>query len=76
MNRSQTIGVVLATILDAYGRRGCRINMLQDFQFNIIHRVGNKHLNVDAFSRNLLNILEKDDDFGCDVMESYDNAHG
>ncbi len=48
--------------------------MLQDFQFNIIHLVGNRNLNVDAFSRNLLNISEEDDDFGCDVMESYDKS--
>jgi hypothetical protein len=68
MNKSQTIRVVLATILDAYGRRGCYISLLHDFQFNIIHRVGNRHLNVDVFNKNLINILEQDDDFGCDVM--------
>jgi hypothetical protein len=27
----------LATVSDAYGRRGCWIVMLQDFQFKIIH---------------------------------------
>ncbi len=74
MNKSQTIGMVLATILDAYGRRGCYISLLQDFQFNIIHRVSSRHLNVDAFNKNLENILEEDDDFGCDVMESYDKS--
>jgi len=30
----------LAIVLDAYGRRGHWITMLQDFQFKIIHRVG------------------------------------
>jgi hypothetical protein len=74
MNRSQTIGVVLAIILDAYGRRGHRISLLHDFQFNVIHRVGSRHLNVDAFNNNLVNILEEDDDFGCDVTEFYDKS--
>jgi hypothetical protein len=31
-------------------------------------------MNVHALSMNLINILEKDDDFGCDVMESYDKT--
>ncbi len=74
MNKSQTIGMVLATILNAYGRRGHWISMLQDLQFNIIHCVNSRDLNVDAFSRNLLNISKEDDDFGCDVMESYDKS--
>ncbi len=39
----------LTTVLDAYGRRGHWIAMLQDFQFKIIHRIGSKHLNVECF---------------------------
>jgi hypothetical protein len=42
----------LATISDAYGWRGRWISMRQDFHFKIIHRVGDKHANVDALSKN------------------------
>jgi len=59
----------LATVSDAYGRRGHWIAMLQDFQFKIIHRAGSRHLNVDALSRNLVYFLEGDEDFGNDVTE-------
>jgi hypothetical protein len=43
--------------------------MLQDFQFKIIHRARNRHLNVDALSRNPVGFPEEDEDFGSDVME-------
>jgi hypothetical protein len=43
--------------------------MLQDFQLKIIHRAGNRHLNVDALSQNHVGLLEEDEDFGSDVME-------
>jgi len=59
----------LAIVLDAYGRRGCWIAMLKDFQFKIIHRARNKHLNVDVLSRNVVGSPEEDEDFGSDVME-------
>jgi hypothetical protein len=59
----------LAIVLDAYGRRSRWIVMLQDFQFKIIHQVGNKHLNVNALSQNPVGFLEEDEDFGNDVME-------
>jgi hypothetical protein len=41
--------------------------MLQDFSFKIIHRVGNKHPNVDTLSRNLVGMPKEDegDDFLC-----------
>jgi hypothetical protein len=59
----------LAIVLDAYGRRGHWIAMLQDFQFKIIHRTRNKHLNVDALNWNLIDFSKEDEDFGSDVME-------
>jgi hypothetical protein len=46
---------------------------LQDFQFKIIHRVGSKHLNVDALSQNPIGFLEEDEDFASDVMEHKSN---
>ncbi len=42
----------LATVSDANGRRGRWIDLLQDFSFKILHRLGMKHTNVDALSRN------------------------
>lgn len=42
----------LATVLDAYSRKGRSINTLQDFRFKTVHRAIAKHRNVDALSRN------------------------
>ncbi len=57
----------LVTMSDAHGRRGCLVNMLQDFSFKIIHMVGSKHPNVDTLSRNLVGMPKEDegDDFLC-----------
>jgi hypothetical protein len=41
-------------MLDAHGRRGRWIDMLQDFNFKILHKPGLKHTNVDALNRNLV----------------------
>jgi hypothetical protein len=40
----------LATVLDANGRRGKWIDLLQDYNFKIIHRPGARHANADALS--------------------------
>jgi hypothetical protein len=40
----------LAMVSDANGRRGCWIDLLQDFSFKILHRPRMKHTNVDALS--------------------------
>ncbi len=53
---------------DAYGRRGRWIDMLQDFSFKIQHRLGVKHINVDALSRNPVGVAD-DDDFGCEFQD-------
>jgi len=50
-------------MLDAYGRRGQWINMLQDFNFKIVHHVRLKHGNVNAWSRNLVNNVDEDEEF-------------
>jgi hypothetical protein len=53
----------LAIILDAYGQSRFWINMLQDFKFKILDRLGSKHSNVDAFSWNLVGNAKFDEDF-------------
>jgi hypothetical protein len=47
--------------------------MLQDFNFKIVHRLGLKHTNVDALSRNPIGPAEEDDDF-CDEIQDVGNA--
>jgi hypothetical protein len=38
--------------------------MLQDFNFKIVHRVGARHVNVNALSRNPIGLHDEDEDFG------------
>jgi hypothetical protein len=57
----------LATVSDAHGRRGCWIDMLQDFSFKIVHRPGMKHINVDALSQNPVGEAKDDDDFNEEI---------
>jgi hypothetical protein len=64
----------LATVLDAHGRRGRWIDMLQDFSFKIVHRPGLRHTNVDALSRNPVG-LARDDDHLCEEIQDIRNAH-
>ncbi len=59
----------LATVSDAYGRRGRWIDMLQDFNFKILHRPGMKHTNVDALSRNPVGDAADDDDFSREIQD-------
>ncbi len=51
----------MATVSNTYGKRGIFINMLQDFSFKILHRVGFKHINVDALNQNPMDIIEDED---------------
>jgi hypothetical protein len=53
----------LAIVSDANGRKGRWINMLQDFNFKILHRPRLKHANVDALHRNPMGPATDDDDF-------------
>ncbi len=41
----------LATLSNAYGKKGRWINMLQDFSFKILHCSRSKHTNVDAMGK-------------------------
>jgi len=59
----------LATISDAHGRRGRWVDMLQDFNFKIIHRPGLRHTNVDALSRNPVGPAADDDDFSEEIQD-------
>ncbi len=63
----------LATVFDAHGMRGRWIDMLQDFSFKIIHRLGLRHMNVDALSRNPIGLAMDDDDF-CEEIQDIENA--
>ncbi len=59
----------LATVSDAHGRRGRWIDMLQDYSFKIVHRLGMKHMNVDALSRNPVGSAVEDDDFSEEIQD-------
>jgi len=54
-------------VLDAHGKKGRWIDMLQDFSFKILHRLGLKHTNVDALSRNLVGPAIDDDNFSEEI---------
>jgi hypothetical protein len=53
----------LATVSNANGRRGRWIDLLQDFNFKILHRPRMKHTNVDALNQNPVGEARDDDDF-------------
>jgi len=59
----------LAIVLDAYIRRGRWISMFHNFHFKIVHRIGVKHSNVDALSRNLVGKHKTDEDFGNEIQD-------
>jgi len=59
----------LAMVFDAYRRRGMWINTLQDFSFKIIHRVRSKHTNVDALSRNLMDVVGLDENLVNEIQD-------
>ncbi len=53
----------LAIVSNVYQRWGRWINMLQDFNFNIMHHLGSKHSNADAFDKNAIRHANENDDF-------------
>jgi hypothetical protein len=63
----------LATVSDTHGRRGRWIDLLQDFSFQIVHRLGLRHTNVDALSRNPVGLAVEDDDF-CEEVQDVGSA--
>jgi hypothetical protein len=54
-------------VLDAHGRKGRYIDMLQDFNFKILHRLGLKHTNVEALRRNLVGQAMDDVNFSEEI---------
>jgi len=60
---------------DANGRRGRWIDLLRDFSFKILHRLGMKHTNVDALSRNPVGEAQDDDDF-CEEIRDVSTTGG
>jgi hypothetical protein len=66
----------LATVSDAYGKRGRWIDMLQDFSFKIIHRPGMKHTNADALSINPVGIAADNDDFNLEIQDFTNKPRG
>jgi hypothetical protein len=59
----------LVTLLDAHGRRGRWIDMLQDFSFKIFDRPGLRHTNANALSRNPVGHATDDDDFSEEIQD-------
>jgi hypothetical protein len=59
----------LATVSDAHGRRGRWVDMLQNFSFKIVHRLGLKHTNVDALSRNPVGPATNDDGINEEIQD-------
>jgi hypothetical protein len=45
------------------------IDFLQDFDFKIIHRIGQKHGDVDALSCSLVNLVVEDEDFVNEIQD-------
>jgi hypothetical protein len=66
----------LATVSDAHGRRGRWIDMLQDYNFKIVHRPGMRHANADALSRNPVGQVMDDEDFHQEIQDDSHTQHG
>jgi hypothetical protein len=66
----------LATVLDAHGKRGRWIDMLQDFSFKIVHRPGMRHANANALSRNPVGQATNDDDFRQEIQDDPNIQNG
>lgn len=45
------------------------IGMLQDFHFKIIHKIGPKHGDVNAFSCNHISLAVEDEDFVNEIQD-------
>jgi hypothetical protein len=59
----------LAIVSDANGRRGRWVDMLQDFSFKIIHRLGLRHINVNVLSKNPVGPAADDDEFSEEIQD-------
>ncbi len=66
-------------MLDAHGRKGRWTNMLQDFNFKILHQLKLKHTNVDTLSKNPVGAAIDDDNFNEEIQDIGSvqaNTHG
>jgi len=59
----------LAIVSNVYGKKCKWINTLQDFSFKIVHKARSKHTNVDALSRNLIDVTEKEDEMQDEIQD-------
>ncbi len=66
----------LATVSDAHGRRGRWIDLLQDYNFKIVHRPGARHANADALSRNPVGQALDDEDFQQEIQDDPHTQYG
>ncbi len=53
----------------AYGQKGHWIDMLQDFNFKILHWPRSKHSNVDALNCNLIGNAKFHEDFSKEIQD-------
>jgi len=57
-------------MLDVNNRRGKWINTLHDFSFKMIHKARSKHTNVDALNRNMVDVVEEEDEIqDCKLLQ-------
>jgi len=54
-------------MFNVYGRWRRWIDMLEGFDYKILHRLGAKHDNVDMFSHNPIGLVEEDEDFSKEI---------
>jgi len=66
----------LAIVVDAHGRRGRWIDLLQDYNFKIVHRPGMRHVNADALNRNSVGQAMDDEDFQQEIQDDPHTQHG
>ncbi len=56
-------------MFNVYGKNDKWINTLQDFNFKIVHKVKSKHTNFDALSRNLIDVVKKEDEMQDEIQD-------
>jgi hypothetical protein len=59
----------LVIVYDPVGRKGKWISMLQDINFEIVHRARVRHAIADALNRNPVDSHDEDEDFGMEVQD-------
>jgi hypothetical protein len=64
----------LVIMLDINNKMGKWIDTLHDFNFKIIHKIRSKHTNVDALNRNMVDVVEEEDETW-DEIQDYKVLH-